>query len=553
MKTYTNPVFPYRRPAELDGARRHYPVIVVGAGPVGLAAAIDLAQRQIPVIVLDEDDTVSVGSRAICYAKRALEILDRLGCAEPILHKGVRWSVGKVFHRDELVYQFDLLPETGHRHPAFVNLQQYHLEECLVAHASTLPAADLRWKNKVVGVHAGPERVDVQVACPDGEYAMSCDWLIAADGARSPVRGMLGLEAAGQVFRDRFLIADIHMQSSFPTERWFWFDPPFHPNQSVLLHRQADDIWRIDFQLGWDADPELEKKPERILPRLRAMLGTDARFEIEWASVYTFSCRRMPRFRHGRVIFVGDAAHLLSPFGARGANSGFQDVDNLAWKLDLVIKRLAPEALLDSYDVERGAAADENIVNSTRSTDFITPKSAVSRTFRDAVLGLAKQYPFARKLVNSGRLSVPRVHTESPLNTRDDPADVWSGGVVPGAPAADAPVRGPKGDWLLNHVGGAFTLLVFDQVPTPTAIARMAAWDVPCEVHCVTTDRAGNGRAIADVAGLVRQRYDATTGSCYLFRPDQILCARWRTFDVGAVRAAMDRALARAAATEEVA
>ena len=229
---------------------------------------------------------------------------------------------------------------------------------------------------------------------------------------------MLGLEAKGQVFRDRFLIADVKMQAQFPTERWFWFDPPFHPNQSVLLHRQADDVWRIDFQLGWDADPEAERRPERVIPRIQAMLGADQPFELEWVSVYTFRCQRMERFRHGRVFFVGDAAHQVSPFGARGANSGIQDADNLAWKLALVLAGLATDALLDSYDAERIPAADENILNSTRSTDFITPKSAVSRTFRDATLQLAEKYPFARKLVNSGRLSLPHTYRHAPQHAR---------------------------------------------------------------------------------------------------------------------------------------
>ncbi len=390
----------------------------------------------------------------------------------------------------------------------------------------------------------------MRIACPDGQYTLTCDWLIAADGAKSPVRHMLGLEATGQVFRDRFLIVDIHMRSEFPTERWFWFDPPFHPNQSVLLHRQADDVWRIDFQLGWDADPEEERKPEKILRRLRAMLGEKAEFEIEWASVYTFSCRRMPRFRHGRVLFAGDAAHLVSPFGARGANSGFQDADNLVWKLDLVMRGAAPDALLDSYDIERGAAADENLRNSTRSTDFITPKSAASRVFRDAVLGLAGEYAFARKLVNSGRLSVPRIHTESPLNTPDRVGDDWQGVMVPGAPAADAPVLGQRGPWLLRYLGGRFTLLLVGGTPPREQVAAMAGWEVPCDVVVVDCSAPGAVDAIEDVAGLVRQRYDARPGSAYLFRPDQILCARWRTFDAAAVRSAVDRAVARSVAEE---
>jgi 3-(3-hydroxy-phenyl)propionate hydroxylase len=432
MSAYANPVYAYRHSPDQDGPPAHHPVVVVGAGPVGLCAAIGLAVRDVPVVLLDDDQMVSVGSRAICWAKRTLEIFDRLGCGQPVIDKGVGWNVGRVFHRDRLVFRFDLLPEPGHHRPAFVNLQQYHVEEILVDRLIALPAADLRWMNKVVAVTPKADRIGLRIDTPDGDYAASCDWLIVADGARSPVRTMMGLEAEGQVFHDRFLITDIRMKSDFPPERWFWFDPPFHPKQSALLHRQADDIWRIDLQLGWDADPEVEKTAERILPRLRAMLGEQAEFEIEWASVYTFQCRRLQDFRHGRVLFAGDAAHLVSPFGARGANSGIQDVDNLVWKLRLVLSGHAPERLLDTYDSERVAAADENIRHSTRATDFITPKSAVSRLFRDAVLGLASEYPFARSLVNSGRLSKPAVLANSPLNTDD--TDAFEGALVPRLP-----------------------------------------------------------------------------------------------------------------------
>ena len=546
MKTYTNPIYPYRRPAEFDGPGGKRPVVIVGAGPVGLAAAIDCAQRGIPVVILDEDRTVSVGSRAICYAKRTLEILDRLGCAQAIVDKGIGWRVGKVFFRDELVYTFDLLAEPGHRRPAFVNLQQYWFEEHLVAHTLGLDGIELRWENKVVSVTSHSDGVDVTVATPDGEYTLMCDWLIAADGSRSAVRNMLGLEWEGQAFRDRFLIADIHMKTDFPTERWFWFDPPFHRNQSTLLHRQADDVWRIDFQLGWDADPDEEKKPERILPRLRAMLGDNAEFEIEWASVYTFQCRRMQRFRHGRVLFVGDAAHVVSPFGARGANSGIQDADNLVWKLELVLKGQAPERLLDSYDAERTFAADENILNSTRSTDFITPKSAASRIFRDAVLGLAKEHAFARKLVNSGRLSLPTILTDSPLNTSDTDQDFarGPGALIPGAPAADAPVFGTAGEWLLGYLGGGFTLLIFGAAVGATQVASLARQAIACKVVQVGCQPVPGIMTIEDVHGLVAQRYAARPGTVYLLRPDQHVCARWRTFDLHSVHAAIARATA---------
>ncbi len=275
---YQRIVFPYRRCADQDAEppARH-PVVVVGAGPVGLSLAIDLAQQGTPVVLLDNDDRLSSGSRAICFAKRTLEIFDRLGCGDPMVDKGVSWNVGKVHFRDQMVYQFDLLPEAGHERPAFINLQQYYVEGHLAERAAQLPLIDLRWKHAVVGATQDGDRVQLEVETPDGRYRIDADWVAACDGARSPLRGLLGLESHGRSFKDRFLIADVKMQAAFPPERWFWFDPPFHPNQSVLLHRQPDDVWRIDFQLGWDADPEVEKRPENIIPRVRALLGRGCR------------------------------------------------------------------------------------------------------------------------------------------------------------------------------------------------------------------------------------------------------------------------------------
>ena len=251
LSTYQYPKYDYVQAPELkSGVTKRHPVVVVGAGPVGLAAAIDLAQFGVPVVVLDDDNSVSVGSRGLCYSRRTLEILDRLGVGEDTVAKGVSWNVGRTFFNDTEVFNFNLLPQPDFKRPGMVNLQQYYLEEYEIKRAKDLPNLDLRFCNKVVSVSPEDNGATLQVETPDGIYTLETDWLIVADGERSSIRRMLNLEIDGKVFMDRFLIADVVMKADFPAERWFWFDPPFHKGQSVLLHREADNVYRIDFQLG---------------------------------------------------------------------------------------------------------------------------------------------------------------------------------------------------------------------------------------------------------------------------------------------------------------
>ncbi|MCY3590982.1 MAG: FAD-dependent oxidoreductase [Acidobacteria bacterium] len=556
MRIFETPLYPYERSPDHDAPTpvRH-PVAVVGAGPAGLAAAIDLARRDIPVVLLDENDRVSHGSRAICFAKRALEIFDRLGCGDEIVDHGVTWSRGKVFFRDRRIYEFDLLAEEGHRRPAFINLQQYRLEELLVRRLRDLQSegrpVELRGGSRVTKVEPVADSVLLTVDTPEGPYRLEAEWVVACDGAGSTVRRELGLEFAGRVFEDHFLIADVVMKAGFPTERWFWFDPPFNPGQSALLHKQPEGLWRIDLQLGPGVDREEEQRPENVVPRLRQMLGDDIEFEIEWISVYTFQCARIDRFRHGRVLFAGDAAHQVSPFGARGANSGLQDVDNLVWKLERVLRGGSPDSLLDSYDAERVPAADENILNSTRSTDFISPKSETSRLFRDTVLNLAETQPMARPLVNSGRLSLPHVYLDSPLQSPD--TDGLPARTRPGSPAVDAPI----GDgWLLARLGDHFQLLALGNCAAETGCAGVPAGirreapasgssaalgiDVPDEEPDLEVVRLPAGRH-----PLLDERYlgDAP-GALYLLRPDQHVAARFTDYDPERIASAFRRASA---------
>jgi 3-(3-hydroxy-phenyl)propionate hydroxylase len=551
-KSYNYPEFPYRQSAaQREGRIERHPLVVIGAGPIGLSVALDCAQRGIAVRLLDDNNTVSVGSRAVCYAKRPLEIWDRLGVAAPLVAKGVRWQLGKVFLEDELVYQFDLLPEGGHKMPAMINLQQYYVEQTLVDACAAHPRIDIGWKHKLVAITQQADHARLTVETPDGRYDLLADWVIACDGANSDTRKMVDAKFTGQFFEDRFLIADVVLKPGVlaqaqgkqrlgaEPERWFWFDPPFHRGQSVLLHKQCDDVWRIDFQLGREADPEAEKRPERVIPRIQAMLGPELPFELEWVSVYQFACRRIDDFRYGRVIFAGDSAHQVSPFGARGANTGLQDVDNLGWKLKLVLDGTAPLALIDSYHEERAFAADDNLLNSTRATDFISPKSPVSLRYRNAVLELARTEAFARPLINSGRLSTPTPYLQSSLNTPDEEA--FAGLMKPGTNCADAPLRHAGQDgWLLNLLNtlhgpaGGFTLLAFGERPPVESVADGA---IVARVLSVGGD-------VEDVQGLLAQRYDARPGTVYLIRPDQHVAARWRRFDAAKVRAALRRATA---------
>jgi 3-(3-hydroxy-phenyl)propionate hydroxylase len=522
--------FSYRRSPDQDAAKPvHHPLIVAGAGPVGLTAAIDLAQRGVPVVLLDDADSIGEGSRGICYAKRTLEIWDRLGVAGRMLAKGVTWKIGKVFLAADLVYQFDLLPEAGHKMPAFINLQQYYVEKFLVERAETLANLELRWRHKVTGVARHPDHALLTVETPEGPYTVSADWVLACDGARSTIRRLLGLDFVGEAFPDQFLIADVRMTAPFPSERWFWFDPPFHSGQSALLHKQPDDVWRIDLQLSPDADADFEKRPERVVPRIERMLD-HKNFELEWVSVYHFHCRRLAKFVHDRVIFAGDAAHQVSPFGARGGNAGVQDADNLSWKLAAVIKGEAPLSLIATYDVERGQAADENIGHSTRSTDFIAPRSLTERLFRDAALGLARCTEIGRRYVNSGRLSTPTTY-DTPLSTPDE--NPFAGSAKLGAPLPDAPVKDRAGAavWLLNALSAGFTVIHVPKGEPPPLVAGAAHLVIGQDVH--------------DTEGLLAQRLDAQPGSTYVLRPDQHLCARFRSYDPVKVAAAVDRACAR--------
>ena len=523
-------------------------VVVVGAGPVGLCAALNLRLRGIDAVALEAAADIAEGSRAICFSKRALEIFHKLGAAAPMVEKGARWSRGKIFFGDALINEFDLLPEPGHLMPAFVNLQQYYCERFLESRLREVDPKALRrgWRVADVSQNNNGGGVELEAESGGEVRKLRARYVLACDGAKSDIRRALGLKFEGEVFRERFLIADIRMRSDFPAERRFWFDPPFHRGGSALLHKQPDDIWRVDLQLGWHADPDEERRPENVIPRVRAMLGDDAEFELEWVSVYAFQSRRLQSFVCGDIFFAGDSAHQVSPFGARGANSGAEDADNICWKLQMALRRNSPRALLETYDPERVAAADENIRQTTRSTNFIAPQSDAARAFRDAALDLAKTHPFARAIVNSGRLSTAAVLRDSPLNGTDDDGGPELGTVLPDAPLK----KDGRKTWMLDELGDGFNVVHFpeddDAAKRAEVNFKKAAADLPLKLHLISDGR------LDDCELLLQKRLESDAGGWFLARPDGHLCAKrcgdaddWPDECAGIVRRILETGAAR--------
>ena len=507
--------YPYVAPPGLTAPEPRHRVVVVGAGPVGLAAAIELANHGIPSVVLDENNVVAMGSRAICWSRRSLQIFDRLGIGDKVRAKAVPWHRGRVYLGERELFRTDIERDEARTafpdqqaHPAYANLQQYHVEEFLVARAMELDLVDLRFRNRVTAVDQNDDEAHVTVETPDGEYGLKAEYVLACDGARSALRSRLKLPFEGLQFAESYVIADVEATRDAPAERQFWFEPGFHDGRTAMLHKQPDNLWRVDLQLDPGANAGAAARPEALSPVIAAMLGHDD-FRLDWVSVYAFQCRRLADPVQGRLIFAGDSAHVVAPFGAHGGNGGLQDVDNLGWKLAAVLKGKAGPALLDSYARERGAAAQANIETAARTARFMSPDSEAERLFRDQVLALAPRAPFARTLVNTGRmLRAARYHVTGADDSRLPDA------ARPGAVAPDA----PQGNgWLLPALAGEVTLLA---------------------LGC-TAPELGLRVIEAELNAATRARYLGEAGQAiYLVRPDQVIAARWVGAEADTIRAA---------------
>ena len=536
------------------GAQPRHKVVIAGSGPAGMVAALELARHGVPSVLVTAELQVSQGSRAIVFTRRSMEILQQVGVDRRMSENGLPWRFGNSIYQGRTVFRMEAPHDADDRFFPMLNIQQQYLEEYLLDACAAQPLIDLRWGNKLVRIEPRADHVRATLDTPEGEYTLEADWLVAADGGRSGIREQLGLKLEGASYEGRFVIADIRIDLPLPTERLAFFDPVWNPGNTILMHREPHGIWRVDYQLPPGEEPDEALRPESLKARIDAQLAmighAGTPWEMDWCSVYSARALTLPDYRHGRVLFTGDAAHLLPIFGVRGANTGFQDAQALGWQLAFVVKGLAGQALLANYSAERVGAAREIIDEAGKSTRFMAPPSRGFRLLRDAVLSLSLTQDFVRPLYH-WRTSRPHEYTRSMLNSPGDDNALFTAGPGHGAPPRN--VRLGADDFLLDHLGGGFELLYFTEaaaVPQPLqdVVAAVRARGVALRVTAIGARAPVQGaeQTLADADGHLRQRYGVrASGAAYLLRPDQHVCARWLTLDATRLQAALDQALPR--------
>ncbi|AOW12809.1 monooxygenase [Hydrogenophaga crassostreae] len=533
-------------------AQQKQPVVIAGSGPAGMVTALELARHGVASVVLTPELQFSQGSRAICFTRRSMEILQQVGVADRMTEGGLPWRFGNSFYRGQRVFRMEAPHDADDRFFPIINVQQQFMEEYLFDACAASPLIDFRWGNKVTQVTQKNGFAEVQVDTPEGEYTLQADWLVAADGGRSPIRTALDLKLEGASYEGFFVIADIKIDLPLPTERLAYFDPEWNPGNTILMHREPHGIWRVDYQLPEGETPEEALQPESMKTRINAqlkMIGHEGTpWQMDWSSVYSARTLTLPDYVHGNVIFTGDAAHLLPIFGVRGANTAFQDAQSLGWHLAFLLKGLAGPKLLANHSTERVGAAREIIDEAGKSTRFMAPPSRGFRLLRDAVLSLSLSQAFVRPLYH-WRTSRPHEYAGSMLNSAGDDNALFRAGPAHGAPPQN--IRLSADDFLLDHLGGAFDLLYFTEaaaIPEPlqAVVAATRQRGIPLRVVAVGAAHPVTGAdlTLADADGHFRHRYGVqASGAGYLLRPDQHVCARWLTLDANRLQAALNTAL----------
>jgi 2-polyprenyl-6-methoxyphenol hydroxylase-like FAD-dependent oxidoreductase len=521
------------------------PVLIAGAGPVGLTTALLLANWQIPTVVLEAaPGHQDIGSRAICFQRDVLDVFDRVGVAEAMVAEGLTWTTSRTFYREHQLFTASYDEPQGDGLPPFTNVSQDSVERHLLARALREPLITVRFGSPVTEIKDHGDHVEATAgtAGPAGQpVTFTGSHLIGADGPRSTIRRLLGVAFEGLSYADQFLICDIRAEFPFPRERRFYLDPVWNPGRQVLAHPCPDGVWRIDWQVPAGFDLQSERGGGGGLDEKVRRITGDRPYELVWASAYRFAERVAGTFSVGqRLHLAGDAAHVYAPFGARGLNSGIQDAENLAWKLAFTIHGWSPPALLDTYHVERAAAAAENLRVTSATLEFLVPQTDERRRWRTEVLDRAVTDPDALKLIDSGKLAEPYWYTDSPLTTQGP--DLAGFPLEPGARRPPVPgVLCPDGPALTSGVPTRLRKIFSRKVVILTETEEVRAEAAKVAAQAISAPVAAFALAELDPTGALRTSLEATSGSVHVVRPDGHLAAVLPRFGPAELEAALRR------------
>ncbi len=534
------------------------PIIIVGAGPIGMITALGLARYHVPCILLDDETGPTVeGSRAFLINQHTLEILGSWSnLAQQICQQGIILAGERIFIRKTALYSTPIVHDQPDiSYPPFVNIPQNVLEHLLFSALQTMPDCQVFWQHKVIGIVQDSEGVTVGVLTPGGIEHLSAPYVLAADGSQSSVRSLLGINVPVASRNNPMLMLDVRIEGSEPPrERYFWFDPPFNPGRITQLNPLPDNIYRLDYQLFPYEDLAAISQPTALRERIAATIGQSS-YQLVWMNTYSYHQQIMEQFIHGNVLFLGDVAHTNFPFGCDGLNSGVQDVWNLLWKLVLVRAGQAHEDLLDTYQNERHAAAIENQRLADETMRFLEPPSSLAHWKRNTNLRLSQPFKFMRKHLLVDQLSNSFTYQDSPVTSEDH--RLYLGGRFTKLSAEqnailkrfrNGPVVGSLAPSILLHdadmgipvslsdyFGRSFVALCF------CADVEMGMFvlegllenlpGVPVELCLISQSlHAGTTvdgiQALIDVEGKAANIYNAGPRTLYLIRPDGYIAAR---------------------------
>ncbi len=391
------------------------PVLITGAGPVGLTMACELARYQVPVRIIDKAAQRTDKSKALVVWSRTLELLDRGGSSQAFVNAGYKALAVNLISGDKLIGRVSM-EGVNSAYPYGLMLPQSETERLLEERLNSM-GVQVEREMELTAFAPSNKNVEAVLRHADGrEEHVSADWLIGCDGAHSTVRHGLGATFSGETMNSDWLLGDVHM-TGYPCPdsevSIYW-----HHEGAFVIFPISPGLYRV---IG-DLPPSgAEQPPTPTLEQIQAMIdrrgpGGLKAFDPIWLAGFRINGRKVSQYRWGRVFLAGDASHVHSPAGGQGMNTGMQDAFNLSWKLALVARGICGEDLLNSYSPERSAVGDEVLKTAGRLTEIGTLKNPLGRSLRDLVghvmLGLAPvQHAFADRLTE---ITIGYPH--SPLN-----------------------------------------------------------------------------------------------------------------------------------------